>query len=95
MKIFIALFHGINVGGRNLLPMKDLVAIMEDCGHSNVRTYIQSGNVVFDGDSVSASEIARQVEQQKGFCPEGIGRSKLASNVECCLGVPDTGRIFV
>jgi uncharacterized protein (DUF1697 family) len=47
MKTTIALFHGINVGGKNILPMKDLTILLEKLGCSQVRTYIQSGNVVF------------------------------------------------
>jgi uncharacterized protein (DUF1697 family) len=45
---YIALLRGINVGGTGLLPMRDLVAICEGLGFGSVRTYIQSGNVVFD-----------------------------------------------
>ena len=44
----IALLRGINVGGRNTLPMTSLVRMFEDAGCARVRTYIQSGNVVFD-----------------------------------------------
>lgn len=44
----IALLRGINVGGSGLLPMKDLAALCEDLGWNSVRTYIQSGNVLFD-----------------------------------------------
>jgi hypothetical protein len=43
----IALFRGINVGGRHMLPMKELAGMFESLGASRVRTYIQSGNVVF------------------------------------------------
>jgi len=43
----VALLRGINVGGRNKLPMKDLAAIFTDLGCADVRTYIQSGNVVY------------------------------------------------
>jgi uncharacterized protein (DUF1697 family) len=42
-----ALFRGINAGGRNTLPMAELRAELEALGLQNVRTYIQSGNVVF------------------------------------------------
>jgi uncharacterized protein (DUF1697 family) len=42
-----ALLRGINVGGNNKLPMKDLAALFERAGCSEVVTYIQSGNVVF------------------------------------------------
>ena len=47
MKTYIALFRGINVGGNNILPMKDLAALLEKLGAQDVKTYIQSGNVVF------------------------------------------------
>ncbi len=43
----LALLRGINVGGKNVLPMKDLTQIFLDAGCSDVRTYIQSGNVIF------------------------------------------------
>lgn len=44
----VALLRGINVGGHNKLPMKELVALCSDAGLTSVQTYIQSGNVVFD-----------------------------------------------
>lgn len=51
MNKYIALFRGINVGGNNILPMKDLksamIALDSDGTIENVQTYIQSGNVVF------------------------------------------------
>jgi uncharacterized protein (DUF1697 family) len=52
----VALLRGINVGGKNILPMKDLVAIFVAAGCTNVQTYIQSGNVIF---TASASVSAR------------------------------------
>ncbi len=53
--LHIALLRGINVGGKHRLPMKDLVAIFEGAGCRNVRSYIQSGNVVFE----AKPEVAR------------------------------------
>ena len=47
MGVSIALLRGINVGGKNKLPMKELAALFVDAGCEEVRTYIQSGNVVF------------------------------------------------
>lgn len=44
---YAALLRGVNVGGKNKLPMKDLAALFESLGCRAVRTYIQSGNVVF------------------------------------------------
>ena len=164
MKTHIALLRGINVGGKNNLPMKELVAILEDLGSRNVQTYIQSGNAVFENKENDptrlSTKIRSQIKQRRGFepyvlvleredierairqnpfseaetdpqtlhvgflasapekanlkaleslkrdrerfhligkafylhAPEGIGRSKLAANVEKVLGVPMTDR---
>jgi uncharacterized protein (DUF1697 family) len=150
------LFRGINVGGRNLLPMKELVSLLDTNTYRNIRTYIQSGNLVlqshekpeniallihdrfgfepevfvFEEPEFSAAveknpyasgdgkhvhfffcneqpEInIEKLERLKSdseqyhvngrvcyfFAPEGIGRSKLAANMESCLGVSATGR---
>lgn len=53
----IALLRGINVGGKNKLPMKDLMSIFEDAGCNRVTTYIQSGNVLF----VAKAALARRI----------------------------------
>ncbi len=58
----VAFLRGINVGGKNTLPMQALKAIFEDCGCADVRTYIQSGNVVFTAASRSVARIGRDVE---------------------------------
>ena len=159
---YIALFRGINIGGKHLLPMKELSRILEELGCENVRTYIQSGNAVFstrkNKTTRFADEISSKILQHYGFepkvlllktadlekairnnpfhtdegktlhlffmeskppkpdlktlmdikldsevfilknnifylyTPEGVGRSKLASRVEHCLGVPVTAR---
>lgn len=156
--------RGINVGGKNILPMKYLVRDLHSLNLVNIKTYIQSGNVVFktpreDVETLSA-EIAAVIEAEHGFkphlliigmeqledaiasnpfpdaetepkrlhlfflsstpiepniealnvakapserfrltdhvfylqAPEGIGRSKLAANVEKYLGVAATAR---
>lgn len=44
---YVALLRGINVGGRNLLPMDELARFFEHAGCASVKTYIQSGNAVF------------------------------------------------
>jgi len=70
---FIALFRGINVGGRNSLLMRELIEILEHMGLEKVRTYIQSGNVVFQSTKqLSAgfsTDISLAVENAKGFKP--------------------------
>jgi uncharacterized protein (DUF1697 family) len=74
VKIFIALFRGINVGGNSTLPMVDLVEILEGLGADNVKTYIQSGNAVFtlDENEISrfAEKISSEVKKRRGFAPK-------------------------
>jgi uncharacterized protein (DUF1697 family) len=76
MNTYIALFRGINVGGNNILPMKVLVAILEKIGAKKVRTYIQSGNAVFESaEKVPArlsTRLASEIEKQQGFDPHVI-----------------------
>jgi uncharacterized protein (DUF1697 family) len=164
MNTYIALFRGINVGGKNSLPMQELVALLAELGARDIRTYIQSGNAVFQNAEKDCSQLARQlaaaIKKRHGFAPhvlilgrdaidraiaenpfpeaaadpgslhlvfladlprspdlkkldslraeserfhlrervfylhapEGVGRSKLAANVEKLLGVPATER---
>ncbi len=54
---YVALLRGINVGGKNKLPMKDLAALFTDAGCGAVQTYIQSGNVVFQAAPALADEL--------------------------------------
>lgn len=54
---YLALLRGTNVGGKNKLPMKQLVQLFVEVGCSDVRSYIQSGNVVFTVDSQLAELI--------------------------------------
>jgi uncharacterized protein (DUF1697 family) len=67
----VALLRGINVGGKNMLPMKELAAMFAKAGCADVTTYIQSGNVVFcSEDKVVAGlggVIAKQVEARFGL----------------------------
>ena len=164
MTIYIAFLRGINVGGKNPLPMKELVAVLEDLGSQDVNTYIQSGNAVFESREKDASRLSKmisaEIKKRRGFephilllklkeleraitenpfpeaetdpqflhvgflatsprnpnlkmlesiksdserfhlvdnvfylyAPEGVGRSKLATNAEKLLGVPMTDR---
>jgi uncharacterized protein (DUF1697 family) len=58
---YLALLRGINVGGKNKVPMAGLKALLEEIGLSDVRTYIQSGNAIFRS-SLAAATIARKIE---------------------------------
>lgn len=163
MTAFVALLRGINVGGKNILPMDELRDLLATLGCEDIATYIQSGNAVFRHHETTAdlSEmIAAAVSSEFGFqisvmvqtasefaavvaanpfvadvsepkflhawflretpakantqrmdeiasdnekflltdhafylhAPDGVGRSKLAGDVERCLGVPATAR---
>jgi len=59
----IALLRGINVGGNNILKMSDLKTCFENLGFTNVRTYIQSGNVIFDAMQ-KPQELTRIIEAE-------------------------------
>lgn len=58
---YIALLRGINVGGKNIVPMAALRACLTDAGLDNVRTYIQSGNVVFGSTSSDKEALVETV----------------------------------
>jgi uncharacterized protein (DUF1697 family) len=74
MKTYIALFRGINVGGHNLLPMQELVGVLEGLGLHNIKTYIQSGNVVFQSEKIDSSglsdKISVAINKRHGFTPQ-------------------------
>jgi len=72
VSIKVALLRGINVGGKNILPMQDLREILAELGCEGTKTYIQSGNVVFKSKQKSdalAKHISRAVEKRFGFEP--------------------------
>ena len=54
----VALLRGINVGGKNLVPMRELQAVFIQAGCQDVRTYIQSGNVLFEAGPVMADQLS-------------------------------------
>ena len=62
MNTYVMLMRGINVGGKNKLPMADLRKRLEELGFSNVTTYIASGNVILESDK-RAGEIKARIEK--------------------------------
>lgn len=63
MNKYIAILRGINVGGQNKLPMASLREKMEAWGFSNVSTYIQSGNLIFEDKKSDPGAIATLIEK--------------------------------
>lgn len=64
MTIYLALLRGINVGGANKVPMRELRTLMEDLGYGNVQTYLQSGNVLLVAPSMTARKLAAEIEDE-------------------------------
>jgi uncharacterized protein (DUF1697 family) len=60
-RVHVALLRGINVGGKNMLPMKDLVGMFEAAGCGDVQSYVQSGNVVFRADPALARSLSGRI----------------------------------
>ncbi|MCZ7533734.1 MAG: DUF1697 domain-containing protein [Acidimicrobiia bacterium] len=74
MNTWIAFLRGVNVGRANRMSMADLRASLADDGFVNVRTYIQSGNVVLEADpaldrSAVAAQIGDVIKTRHGFQP--------------------------
>lgn len=76
MRTYIALLRGINVGGKNKIKMAELAKILESIGLEAVKTYIQSGNIVFQSAEQNSSEIASQIraaiQNRHGFSPKTL-----------------------
>ncbi len=69
MVTYIALLRGINVGGNTIIPMSKLREIFSRLGFNNVRTYIQSGNVLFKSEMMESELISlleSELEEQTG-----------------------------
>jgi uncharacterized protein (DUF1697 family) len=62
MPNFVALLRGINVNGKNIIRMDDLRECLGQLGFTNVRTYVQSGNVVFNSASASTTGVRKTIE---------------------------------
>ncbi len=71
MTVYVALLRAVNVGGRGILAMADLQALCVACGLTDVRTYIQSGNVVFVSER---SERSLKIELERTIADK-MGRS--------------------
>ncbi len=73
MAIFVALLRAVNVGGTGKLPMSELRGLCERLGFSRVRTYIASGNLVFEADGDEARVQARLAAALHEYAGKPIG----------------------
>lgn len=63
MSTYISLLRGINVSGQNIIKMAKLRAIYQELQFSNVQSYIQSGNVIFNSESNNSLLLEKQIKQ--------------------------------
>ncbi|RRB02322.1 DUF1697 domain-containing protein [Larkinella rosea] len=64
MKTYLAILRGINVNGQKKIPMAGLKSLFEDLNCTQVKTYIQSGNIVFNQEVGNQEEQIRQIEKK-------------------------------
>jgi uncharacterized protein (DUF1697 family) len=71
MKTYIALLRGINVSGHKLIKMELLRKVLAELHFKNIRTYIQSGNIIFDAATLDhktlENQIGAKIEEHFGF----------------------------
>lgn len=80
MTVYIALLRGINVGGKNVIKMADLKRVFESIGLCEVKTYIQSGNVLFksnESEESLCSKIEHEIEAVFGIPVKVILRTSM------------------
>ncbi len=94
MATHVALLRGINVGGRNKVPMADLREVVASLGHTGVTTYIQSGNVLFSTAGTDTAKLAAAleaaIEERFGIWSSVVVLSR-AQLAEILAGNPYTG----
>jgi uncharacterized protein (DUF1697 family) len=77
---YVALLRGINVGGNNVIKMTDLVGCFEDLGFAEVRSYIQSGNVLFRATARDSDQLTERIEvglaKRFGYAATVVVRSR-------------------
>lgn len=61
---YVAFLRGINVGGHKIIKMEDLSKILESLGFKNVKTYIQSGNVLFDTSEKATNSLEKKIKAE-------------------------------
>jgi uncharacterized protein (DUF1697 family) len=84
MSVYVALLRGVNVGGRGKVDMRELKKTFEELGCSDVKTYINSGNVVFR-DRRGAKTLTRVLEAELG---RPVAVRSLAQMQALCKRVP-------
>lgn len=63
LNVFVALLRGVNVGGNNMISMRELKASFEEMGFAQVTTYINSGNIIFTTKENDARKLETKIER--------------------------------
>src|SRR5688572_13075642 len=63
LTVFVALLRGVNVGGNNMISMRSLKESFETMGFTNVSTYINSGNIIFQSKEDDPRKLEKKIEQ--------------------------------
>jgi uncharacterized protein (DUF1697 family) len=78
-RTFVAMLRGINVGGKHVLPMEDLLSMFRDAGCSHASAYIQSGNIIFRARPSIAvglpAAVEQAIEDSYGFVARSVIRT--------------------
>ena len=61
METYIALLRGINVSGHRMIKMEELKNVMSELNFFNIRTYIQSGNIIFETEKTGSAYLEKQI----------------------------------
>ena len=62
MTKYLAFLRGINVSGQKIIKMQDLAKLFESFGFNNVKTYLQTGNILFDSDETDSEKIIKIID---------------------------------
>jgi uncharacterized protein (DUF1697 family) len=95
MTVYIGFLRGINVGGNNKIKMAELKKVLETMGFAGVRTYLQSGNVLFRSEEAE-EPLRRRIEQEItskfGVSPTVVLRTadELQRIIAACPYAPDS-----
>jgi uncharacterized protein (DUF1697 family) len=65
---YVAFLRGINVGGHNLVKMEDLRQLFLSLGFNNVKSYINSGNIIFETSEIDSNALPKEFIENSMSC---------------------------
>ncbi len=82
MKRYVALLRGINISGKNKVPMAELKTGFEKLAFEEVKTYLNSGNVIFSSDEDDTKKLTKQIQEFSDVYSEIGEPNKELENIE-------------